>query len=99
VPNAPFPAGRRSKRVALKKRASLIAKLGRHEERIPCLILDSSPDGFRLRATVSLKRGQTVEVVADGDPFDSVQCSVVWVGKPGTKHEGEVGLQTVTRPN
>jgi hypothetical protein len=83
----------------LKRRASLIAKLGRQEERIPCLILDSSPDGFRLRATVNLKRGQIVEVVAEGDPFGSVRCSVVWVGKPGSKQEGQVGLQTVTRPN
>jgi hypothetical protein len=89
----PIPEGRRLKRVALKKRASLVAKLGRQEERIPCLILDSSQDGFRLRGTARLRRGQVVEVILDEDPLDQVRCSVVWVGKPGSKHEGEMGLQ------
>ena len=97
MPNAPFPAGRRSKRVALKRRASLIAKLGRHEERIPCLILDSSQAGFKLRGTARLRRGQVVEVILDEDPMDVVHCSVIWVGKPGSKNEGEVGLQAVSR--
>lgn len=95
VPTFPIHEGRRLKRVALKKRASLVAKLGRQIERIPCLILDSSQDGFRLRGSLRLRRGHVVEVILDEDPLDPVRCSVVWVGKPGSKHEGEAGLQSL----
>jgi hypothetical protein len=57
---------------------------------LPCLIVDRSPEGFRLRGNFRLKRGQIVELVAD-DPVDSVRCEVISVGK-GEK-AGEVGLQ------
>lgn len=50
--------GRRSKRVVVKKRASLIINLERKPERLPCLVLDSSKEGFRVRGTVGLRRGQ-----------------------------------------
>ena len=76
----------------MKKRASLIVKHGRQHERIPCLVLDSSPDGFRLRGNARLRRRQVVEVILDEDPFNVVHCSVIWVGKPGSKNEGEVGV-------
>lgn len=92
----PFTEGRRSKRTVVKKRASLVVRHGRQHERVPCLILDSSQDGFRLRATVSLKRRQVVEVILDEDPFNAVQYSVIWVGKPKSKNEGEVGLRAVS---
>ena len=95
MPTFPIPEGRRLKRAAVKKRASLVVNLGRQEERIPCLILDRSQNGFRLRQTFRLKRGQVVEVILDEDPLDAVKCTVIWVGKPGSKHEGEVGLQTL----
>lgn len=95
VRTLPIAEGRRSKRTAVKKRASLVAEHGRQYERIPCLILDSSQDGFRLRANVRLRRGQVVEVILDEDPFNVVHYSVVWVGKPGSKNEGEMGLQAV----
>jgi hypothetical protein len=91
----PIPDGRRLMRVALKRRASLVAKLGRQETRIPCLILDSSQVGFRLRGTVRLRRGQVVEVILDENPLDQVRCSVVWVGEPGSQHEGEAGLVAI----
>jgi hypothetical protein len=88
------PESRRFHRIAVKKPASLVINLGRyqdfgrHEERLPCLILDSSPGGFRLRTTVQLRRGQIVEVIADEDPLSAVRCVVIWVGKTG-----EAGLQ------
>ena len=97
MPTSPNREGRRSKRTSVKKRASLVAKHGRQHERVPCIVLDSSPGGFRLRGTVRLKRGQDVEVILDEDPMNVVYCSVIWVGKPGSKNEGEVGLQTVGR--
>lgn len=38
-------------------------------KRLPCLVLDSSKDGFRLR------RGQVVEIALDEDPLTSLRCS------------------------
>ena len=87
---------RRSKRVITRNRASLIVNFKGHAERRPCLIVDRSPDGFRLRGVSSrLRRGQAVEVILDEDPSNSVRCSVIWIGKPGSRQEGEAGLQTV----
>ena len=91
----PIPEGRRLKRITLKKRASLVVNLGRYEERLPCVILDSSPEGFRLRGTFQLRRGQVVEVISDDDPLNAVRCSVIRVGKPWSLHVGEAGLQTL----
>lgn len=87
--------GRRSKRVVVKRRASLIINLERKPERLPCLVLDSSKEGFRVRGTVGLRRGQIVEVSLDEDMSVSQRCRVVWVGKRGSKQEGEVGVETV----
>jgi len=60
----------------------------------PCLIVDRSLEGFRLRGNFSLRRGQIVELIAD-DPEDSVRCEVIWVGRAGSQQEGQVGVQTV----
>ena len=84
---------RRSKRIVLKKSASLVVNLERIANRLPCLILDSSPEGFRLMGTFRLKRGQVVEIIPDEDPLNVSRCHVIWVGTPGSKHEGQVGLQ------
>ena len=86
---------RRSKRVALKRRASLIINLDRKPKRLPCLVLHSSKEGFRLRGSFDLKRGQLVELIVDEETPSPERCSVVWVGKAGSKQEGEVGLETV----
>lgn len=84
---------RRSKRIIEKKPASVIVDLASQPKRIPCLIVDKSPEGFRLRLSSRLKRGQVVEVIPRDDPLHAIRCSVVWVGKRGSKQEGEVGLQ------
>ena len=84
---------RRLKRTALKKRASLIVKYGRQAQRIPCLILDTSKDGFKIGGVSRLKRGQFVELILDEDTSDTVLCRVMWVGKPGDRQGGEAGLQ------
>ena len=60
----------------------------------PCLIIDRSHEGFRLRGNFRLKRGQIVELIAD-DPVDSVRCEVIWVGRAGSQQEGQAGLHTV----
>jgi hypothetical protein len=95
MPSVPVPEGRRSKRVMSKRRASLVINLDRNQKRLPCLILDSSKEGFRLRGSFHVRRGQVVEIVLDEDPLRSLRCSVVWVGKAGSKREGEAGLETV----
>jgi len=58
----------------------------------PCLIVDRSQEGFRLRGNFRLRRGQLVELVLD-DPVDSMRCEVVWTDKAGSEQVGEVGLQ------
>ena len=89
------PKGRRSQRVLSKRRASLVINLDRNQKRLPCLILDSSKEGFRLRGSFRLRRGQVIELILDEDTTNSERCSVVWVGKAGSKQEGEVGLETL----
>ena len=95
MPSFPVPEGRRSKRVLSKGRASLVINLDRNQKRLPCLVLDSSKEGFRLRGSFRLRRRQVVEIILDEDPRNSLRCSVVWIGKAGSKQEGEVGLETV----
>jgi len=90
----PLPEGRQSKRIVSKTRGSLVVTPDYENlRRLPCLIIDVSPRGFRLRASGRLRRGQVVEVVSDDDPFASVACRVIWVGKTGSKEQGEAGLQ------
>jgi hypothetical protein len=95
MPSVPIPEGRRSKRILWKARASLVVNLDRNPKRLPCLVLDSSKEGFRLRGSFHLRRGQVVEIVLDEEPFSGRRCSVVWIGKAGSEHEGEVGLEMV----
>ena len=95
MPSLSVPERRHSKRDLFKQRASLIINLDRKPKRLPCLVLDSSNDGFRLGGSFRLRRGQIVELILDADPLNAVRCSVVWIGKAGSKHESEVGLETV----
>ena len=87
----PIPERRYSKRTPCKQRASLVFDLKRQ----PCLVLDSSNNGFRVRGSFHLKRGQVVEIILEEDLLSPVRCSVAWVGKSGSKYEGEVGLETI----
>ena len=88
------PEGRQSNRIALKTRGSLIVTNDyENPRRLPCLIVDASQGGFRVRVGARLRRGHVVEVVSDDDPLTSVGCRVIWVGKTGTKEQGEAGLQ------
>jgi hypothetical protein len=95
MPTVPAREVRRSKRVLLKTRASLIVNLDRDQKRLPCLLLDSSKEGYRLRGSVRLRRGQLVEIVHDPEPLHSVRCRVIWAAKSGSQQEGEVGLEIV----
>jgi hypothetical protein len=93
------PDGRQSKRTALKARGSLVVTDDYGNLRsLPCLIVDASKEGFRVRVGVTLRRGQVAEVVSDTDPLTPVGCKVRWVGKAGSQERGEAGLQIVCRP-
>ena len=91
----PIPKARRSKRVVSKRRASLVINLDGKPKRLPCLVLDSSKEGFRLRGSFNVRRGQMVELILDEETPSPECCSVVWVAKAGSKQESEIGLQTV----
>lgn len=91
------PQGRRSRRALLKSPASLIVNLDHNPKRLPCLVVDSSKEGFRLRGSFDLRRGQVVELILGEDVPTSKRCKVVWVGKPGSKRERELGLETLSK--
>ena len=93
MPSFPGPQSRRSKRTQLKRRASMVVDLDRKPKRLPCLILDSSNEGFRLCGSFHLRRNQVVEVVLEEDPLHAIRCRVVWFGKAKSKQEGEAGLE------
>jgi hypothetical protein len=93
----PLTESRRSKRETTKKRASLVLELGFQLKRLPCLVLDFSKHGYRLRGSFQLKRGQVVELVLDERPSSSEHCSVVWVGQAGSALQGEAGLKCVRK--
>jgi len=95
VPNSPIPRGRRYKRIVTKKRASLVINLSGIQKMLPCLIVDKSQEGFRLRGSFRLRRGQLVELVVDDPMMDSVRCEVIWIGKAGSEQAEEVGLQAI----
>ena len=95
MPMFPVSKARRSKRVVAKRRASLVINLNRRPRRLPCLVLDSSKEGFRLRGSFDLRRGHVLELILDEDMPCPVRCRVAWVGKIGSKQEGQVGLETV----
>jgi PilZ domain-containing protein len=88
-------AKRRSQRLASRRPASMVVNLATQQKRTPCLVVESSKEGFRVRASLNLRRGQMIELIFDEDRAMAEHCSVVWVGKAGTKHEGEAGLETV----
>jgi PilZ domain-containing protein len=79
----------------LKRRASLVINLERNQRRLPCLVLDYSNEGFRVRGDFQLRRGQVVELILDPETVRSLRCRVAWVGTGGAKEEREVGLETV----
>jgi hypothetical protein len=91
----PVPPGRRSRRALLKTPASLVVNLDRNPKRLPCLVIDSSKEGFRLRGSFDLRRGQVVELILGEDMPTPERCKVIWVGKTGSKREGELGLETL----
>ena len=94
MPSFPTSEGRRSKRVMLKRPASLVVNLERDQKRLPCLVLDSSKEGYRLRRNFHLRRGQFVEIVHNPELFRSVRCRVIggqsWLQAGGRSRPGDL---------
>ena len=95
MPRLPISERRRSNRMLSKAPASLTIGLDRNQQRLPCYVLDSSKEGFRVRGSFHLSRGEVVEILLDEDPLYFVRCNVVWVGKADSKLEGQAGLETL----
>jgi len=94
MPTPPVPENRRKTRVAAKKRASLIFDVHGSQTRMPCLVVDATESGFRLRVNCRLRAGQALELVLEEDPLSAFRCKVVWIGKTGSKQQGEIGVET-----
>ncbi len=90
-PTTKFESSARANRYQINGRADLVIDHS-GQKMFPCLIVERSNEGFRLRGNFKLKRGQIVELIAD-DPTDSVRCEVIWFGKPGSQQLVEAGLQ------
>jgi PilZ domain-containing protein len=86
---------RRSERRPLQIPACVVIDPNHNPNRIPCLIVDLTTKGFRLRGNFNLSPGQVVQVILEHQPQISVQSRVVWVGKTDSKQEGEFGLEVV----
>src|SRR5947199_10481986 len=94
MPSSPTHGRRRSNRTVTKKRASLVITLRGVQKMFPCLVVDRSQEGLRVKGNFRLRRGQLVEIVLD-DPVDSLRCVVVWTGTTELGQVGEGGLQRV----
>ena len=75
--------------------ASLVIDLNSNSNGIPCILVDLTTKGFRLRGNFDLSRGQVVQVIFEHQPQIRVRSRVVWIGKAGFKEEREVGLEVV----
>jgi hypothetical protein len=84
---------RRSVRPVERKRASLVIDHREQPERVPCVVVDSSGEGFKIVGPSRLKRGERVELILDEFNVQATRCRVIWTGHPGSKQEGEAGLQ------
>lgn len=73
--------------------AKLVINTGEKQTTVPCLIVDRSQEGVRLRGEFRLTRGQLVEIIVDDRHAEPVRCEVMWIGKAGL--EWEAGLVPV----
>jgi hypothetical protein len=88
----PIPDGRRSKRSTTRTKVKLVINTKGDKTILPCLIVDRSQEGFRLRGDFSLTRGQLIEIILDDKPLQPVCCKVIWVGEAGSPQAGEAGV-------
>jgi len=86
---------RRSERTPLQIPACVVLDLNRNPNRIPCIIVDLTTKGFKLRGNLNLSRGQVVQVILDHQPQISFHSRVVWIGQANSEREGEFGLEVV----
>jgi hypothetical protein len=92
VPSSPIPGGRRCKRIVTKKQGHVVINSEGKQATLPCVVVDTSPEGVRLRGNFRLKPGQLVEIIVDDKPAEAKRCEVKWISKAG--QESEAGLLT-----
>jgi len=87
------PIARRSERLSATIPVTLL--VGSHGKKTAhdALTVDLSPRGARVRPTVVLTPGQTLEFLPKEGPSYSVPTRVVWVGAAQSKRVGQAGLE------
>jgi hypothetical protein len=90
---ADLSAMRRSQRTVRSLPIKLLVESQGQNTEHSAYTLDISNEGARVRADVELKAGQTVGVLPREKCRTVLRSRVVWVGGPGSKHEGEAGLE------
>jgi hypothetical protein len=83
---------RRSRRVTARLRAKLSARGRLFWARRKAFIVEYSMLGLRVRSEAGLTSGQVVRVASETNPAQPTVCRVVWVGRVGSRNEGEAGL-------
>jgi hypothetical protein len=68
---------------------------GELTERVPCIVLDVSAKGLRIRSANRLSPGQIIDFVSDGR--NDLRCRVVWTGDVGSIQSGQAGLRITVR--
>ena len=96
MPDIERPERRRTKRSPAKERVSLVVERGEQVQRMPCVVLDTSPGGFRIDASARLKRGEIVELVWEQN---STHCQVIWAAELGARLQGQAGLRRIAKPS
>ena len=91
----PIAEGRRSHRVMLKRRASLVINLDRNQKRFPCLVHRFLKRRFQAGGEFPPKAWPGGRTHPRPRAVHSVRCREVWVGKVGFKQAAEVGLEIV----
>lgn len=90
----PIAYQRREPRLAVSVPVQVLAQ-DRQPSNHTTHLVDVSHRGARLEGVVfQLKPGAIVNLVSDGC---DARFLVIWVGKPGTPQEGQIGLQSLTK--
>jgi hypothetical protein len=93
-PDVKFSA-RRCKRIPRCTSVPLLVEVEGQEIKHSANMVDFSELGIRIEASATLTPGQTVQVILGTEPDHvyTVPGRVVWAGEPGSKLEGQAGLE------
>jgi hypothetical protein len=75
------------KRIITKKHARLVV----NQTMLPCLVIDISQGGFRLRGSFKLTHGQLVQIILDDTPLQLSNAKLYGSGTKGQSRHGKRG--------